>query len=263
LARDIHDVIATEMPENIPPNANDAPPRARLSTAFLQLCYPWLKTTGSWVLNESLEPPDGALVGMLARNSLTRGAFMDATKIVPAEITDVFPELPQEETLVSDTPLVWGDNSWKPLIIRLSLFGFTPTGLRLLSDVTAYPGEAYRPARVHRLVAVILRAARQLGERIVFRQNGPVLWKNVEISLTQLMTQLWRSNALEGATAKEAFTVRCDAGTMTQNDLDNGRLVAQVIFTAAATIELIRVTLGLETSGAGAQAAAPVLAEVG
>ncbi len=47
---------------------------------------------------------------------------------------------------------------------------------------------------------------------------------------------------------------------MTQNDLDNGRLKAQVTFTAAATIELISITLALETSGATSQGIA-VMAE--
>jgi hypothetical protein len=41
---------------------------------------------------------------------------------------------------------------------------------------------------------------------------------------------------------------------MTQNDLDNGRLVAFVTFNAASTIELIRVTLAIETSGTSPQA---------
>ena len=252
LAQDVHDAIAVQMPEA---------PGDGLSTAFLQLSYPWLKTTGSSVLSESLEPPDGALVGILARNALTRGAFMNATKIVPAEISDVSPILPAQETLVPSTPLVWDGISPKPLITRLSLFGFTPAGLRLLSDVTAYPGESYRPARVHRLIAVISRAARRLGEQIVFAQNGPSLWARVERSLNQLMMRLWRLNALDGSTNQDAFTVRCDSSTMTQNDLDNGRLVAQVTFQAAATIELIHVTLALETSGAAAQGVA-VLAEV-
>ena len=44
--------------------------------------------------------------------------------------------------------------------------------------------------------------------------------------------------------------MRCDASTMTQNDIDNGRLIAQVTFHAASTVELIHVTLALETSGA-------------
>ena len=124
----------------------------------------------------------------------------------------------------------------KPLIIRLSLFGFTPAGLRLLSDVTTYPGESYRPACVHRLVAVISRAARQLGERIVFAQNGPALWRSVENSLGQLMTQLWHLECARGRRRMQhAFSVRCDASTMTQNDLDNGRLIALITFNAAAT----------------------------
>ena len=244
LAQDVHDVISSQMPEA---------PGTGLSTAFLQLSYPWIKTAGSNALNESLEPPDGALVGILARNALTRGAFMDATKVVPADISDVFPLLPAQETRVPSMPLVWDGISPKPLITRLSLFGFTPAGLRLLSDVTAYPGESYRPARVHRLIAVISRAARRLGEQIVFRQNGPRLWARVARSLQQLMTRLWRMNALDGATIQDAFSVRCDASTMTQNDLDNGRLVAQVTFQAAATIELIHVTLALETSGTTSQ----------
>ncbi len=82
----------------------------------------------------------------------------------------------------------------------------------------------------------------------------------VETSLGNLLTQLWTLNALDGDTLQEAFSVRCDASTMTQNDLDSGRLIAQVTFTAAATIELIRVTLALETSGASAQGIA-VMAE--
>ncbi len=254
LAQDVHDYIGEYLNENVPSSDPG------LSTAFLQLAYPWLTTSGSFVLNESLEPPDGALVGILARNVLTRGAFTSATKIVPAEISDVSPYLPAQDLQTPTAPLTWGDNSFKPLIVRLSLFGFTPAGLRLLSDVTAYPGEAYRPACVHRLVSVISRAARQLGEGIVFQQNGPALWKIIEDTLGRLMTRLWQANALDGDTAQDAFSVRCDSSTMTQNDLDNGRLIALVTFSAAATVELIRVTLAIETSGASAQGIA-VMAE--
>jgi hypothetical protein len=253
LAHDVQRVVSEQMPEL---------PGQSLSTAFLQLSYPWLKTTGSHVLLESLEPPDGALVGILARNALARGAFMDATKVVPAEIFDVWPSLPSQETTIPSAPLLWDGGSQKPLIVRLSLFGFTPAGMRLLSDVTAYPGESYRPARVHRLISVISRAARRLGEQMVFDADGPALWNRVQRSLQQLMTRLWKLNALEGDTPQAAFSVRCDASTMTQNDLDNGRLIAQITFTAAATIELISVTVALQTSGAGVQGA-PLIAGVG
>ncbi len=252
LDQDVRDAMLTYMPEAVEPFGGIS--GTNVSSAFLQLAYPWLKTTGSYALLESLEPPDGALVGILARNALKRGAFTSATKITPAEIFDIWPSLPAQETDVSSVPLSWGDGSPKPLITRLSLFGFTPAGLVLLSDVTAYPGESYRPACVNRLVSVICRAARNLGETLIFEQNGPALWARVQGALKSLLTIAWSLNALDGATVADAFSVRCDASTMTQNDLDNGRLVAEIMFTAAATIELIRVTLALETNRMSPQA---------
>jgi len=260
LAQDIHDVIAEHLPE--PEDQSENFSAGKLSSAFLQLAYPWLKTTGSHVLLESLEPPDGALVGMLARNALTRGTFNSATRIVPAEVFDVWPALPAPDTTSALPPLIW-DGSPKPLIERLSLFGFTPGGLQLLSDVTTYSGESYRPARTNRLVSVICRAARHLGENVIFESNGPELWGQIQTLLQQLMTRLWNLKALDGASTQEAFSVRCDRSTMTQNDLDNGRLVAVLTFTAAGTVELIRVTLALQTSGASLQDIQAMQLEVG
>jgi len=254
----LHDVIAEVMPERDPQTPHQIEGLGPgLSTTLLQLAYPWLKTTGSHRLLEGLEPPDGALAGLLARNALTRGTFTSATKVPLSQIFDVSPVLPAEETTVSATPLTWGNAppTAKPLITRLSLFGFTPSGLALLSDVTAYAGESYRQGRVYRLVAVIRREARRLGEDLIFQSNGPTLWARVQASLRQLMTRLWRLDALDGATPAEAFAVRCDRSTMTQNDLDSGRLIATISFNAASTIELIRVTLSLQTSEADPQTA--------
>lgn len=43
--------------------------------------------------------------------------------------------------------------------------------------------------------------------------------------------------------------MRCDLGTMSRNDLDNGRLRAQVSLLPAAALE--RITVMLELAGAG------------
>jgi hypothetical protein len=264
IAQDIHEVINAQMPE-IPPPAGMVV-TGNISSAFLQLGYPWLKTSGSSVLLESLEPPDGALAGLLARNALTRGTFTSATKITPAEIFDVSPMLPDWEMRSSPKALTWGVGAIasqpKALIERFSLFGFTPTGLRLLSDVTAYPGESYRSGAVRRLVAVICRAARRMGESAVFDMNGPALWGRVQRFMQDLLTRLWSLNALDGASVTDAFSVRCDRTTMTQNDLDNGRTIVEITFTPAATIETIRVKLAMETSGTSVQEIAANLAEV-
>jgi uncharacterized protein len=263
IAQDIHDVIGAYLPEQVLPGNGvltltplqvPAYSPLNISSAFLQLGYPWLKTSGSNLLLEQLEPPDGALAGLIARNALTRGSFTSATKIVPAEIYEVVPALPAQEIKSSATPLVWGNASApKALIERLSLFGMTPAGLRLLSDVTAYPGETYRSAAVTRLVSVICRAARVMGESALFQSNGPALWGKVQRFLQNLMTRLWMLNALDGATVQDAFSVRCDESTMTQNDLDTGNLIALVTFTAAATLETLHVQMAVETGGTSVQ----------
>lgn len=247
LAADVHSVLDLYLPETPYPGRNG------LSSSFLQLAYPWLRTGGSSILLEGLEPGDGALIGLLARNALTRGTFTSATKIVPAEVYDVAPELPRQETLSPAAPIAWGQGLDRPLIERLSLFGHTPLGLRLLSDVTAYNGESYRSASVTRLVATLCRTARRAGETAAFQNNGPALWASISRSVETLLTRLWNLGALDGASAAQAFSVRCDRTTMTQNDIDNGRTIAQVTFTPAALLETLRITLAIETSGASAR----------
>jgi hypothetical protein len=263
IAQDIHEVIAAQMPE-IPPPTNIVP-QGNISSCYLQLAYPWVKTSGSGILLESLEAPDGALAGVLARNALTRGTFTSATKITPSEIYDVYPSLPAQETQSSAQPLLWGTNTNetapKALIERLSLFGFTPAGIRLLSDVTAYPGESYRAGAVNRLTYVICRAARQMGEGSVFQNNGPALWGKFQRYMQNLMNCLLRQNALIPGPAGLPFSIRCDRTTMTQNDIDNGRVIAYVSFNPAPIIETITVKLCMETSGTSAQEIIANLAE--
>ena len=58
----------------------------------------------------------------------------------------------------------------------------------------------------------------------VFEPNGEPLWARVRTTVTDFLTTEWRTGMLQGAAAEQAFFVRCDQTTMTQNDLDNGRL---------------------------------------
>ena len=56
-----------------------------------------------------------------------------------------------------------------------------------------------------------------------------------------------REGAFGGTSASEAYQVRCDASTMNQNDLDNGRLIAEITVLPAASITRITVVLNLQT----------------
>lgn len=216
-----------------------------LASAFVQLAYPWVRTPGSVDLPEQLESPDAVLVGLLARNALGRGTYRAAASLDLADVYDLFPIVGRDQLLGSSA----SQNGSGGLIERLSVFGPTPAGLRLLSDVTTSLQESYRPANVNRLVSTIRRAARQIGEDVVFEVSGEALWGRLRDGLGTLLLDLYRAGALRGARPADAFDVRCDRSTMTQNDLDNGRVIARVQFDAAMPIERITVVLAMDNGG--------------
>jgi phage tail sheath protein FI len=62
----------------------------------------------------------------------------------------------------------------------------------------------------------------------VFEPNGEELWAEVRRTVTDFLYGEWRDGALKGDRPEAAFFVRCDRTTMTQNDLDNGRLICEI-----------------------------------
>lgn len=220
-----------------------------IASAFVQLVYPWVQTPGSASLPEQLEPPGALLAGLLARNALTRGTYRSAARLDLGDVYGLVPALRRDQTdeAVLDHPAQSGTSH--RLFERVSLLGPTPTGFRLLSDVTTSLDESYRLAGVNRLVAVLVRASRRLGESLVFEPSGETLWRQVREQTENLLRRLWEQGALRGASAADAYRVRCDRSTMTQRDLDAGRLIVEVTFAAAASIEQITVVLALEEGG--------------
>ena len=215
-----------------------------LASAFVQLVYPWVRTPGSLRLPGQLESPEGVLIGLLARNALTRGSFRSAAGLPLADVNGLEPTLTRAQLF---TP--HGQPRPNTLLERVSLLGPTPAGLRLLSDVTTSLSNSYRPASVNRLVTAIVRAARSLGEAVSFEPAAESLWNRLKSDLDALLLGLWQAGALAGASPGQAFSVRCDRTTTRQADLDNGRVIAEVQFTAAVPIEQIHVVLALSQGG--------------
>ncbi len=209
--------------------------RNGIASAFLQLAYPWLKTRWSNDLPEGVEPAEGVLLGQLARNALTRGTFRSAVRVSPRSIVDLAPALARQERLSVENNAAFQD--------RVSLYGFTPEGIRLLSDQTAAADRNYRPAAVNRMIGVLVRAAQRAGEEAVFENSGEELWGEMEERLGGLLQRLYELGALRGDSPEDAWSVQCGHGTMTQNDIDNGRLIATVQFQAAHPVDRITVAL--------------------
>lgn len=220
-----------------------------LSSTFVQLVYPWVRSPGSVRLPEQLESPDAVLAGILARNALSRGAFFSIANLHLADVYDVYPILNRSQTQQPHLDNPQESFASHNLLQRVSLLGETPDGLRVLSDVTTSLDENYRPASINRLISVIVRAARRLGETVLFEPGGDRLWRQLRDQLNSLMLTLLQSGALQGATPEEAFLVRCDRSTMTTADLENGRVITEIQFNSAMPIEQITVVLAMNEGG--------------
>ena len=206
---------------------------------FLQLVYPWIGWNGSQGLPEGLEPGDGVLAGVIARGTLLAGAFRSVGGRQLYEINRFEPKLSraqQQRRPVADEA---------PLIERVSLIGPAPNRFEVLSDVTTTTSPAFQLANIQRLHAVWIRALEQAGELFVFESSNEQTWSDVRRQLEGVGLALYRNGALRGDNPTQAFNVRCDRSTMSQRDIDGGRLIAEVSYRPVAPLELIRVSLAL------------------
>lgn len=220
-----------------------------LATAFLQLGYPWLQTGYGGDLPANLEPPEGVMAGVLARNALSRGTFRSTTDLMIHDVLDIRPRLAQS--------LQFGLNPTSPtqaspqasLIDRVSLLGPTTEGFRLLSDVTTSNDLNYRQASINRTIALVMRAARAIGEEYVFEMSGERFWQQIQDRLEDVLAALQAAGALAGQRPQNAFQVRCDRSTMTRQDIDDGRVIVNVMIRPAASIETMHIQLAMGDGG--------------
>jgi len=81
---------------------------------------------------------------------------------------------------------------------------------------------------LRRYIAYLEHSIDRGTQFVVFESNGPALWSSVRSTVTDFLLNEWSNGSLQGKKPRDAFFVRCDRTTMTQNDLDNGRLVCLV-----------------------------------
>ena len=216
------------------------------ASAFVQLAWPWLRTqAGTDDLPEGLESPDGVLAGLVADGALRRGTFRsvagDVSQPLLRDVADAVP-VPS-----------WGQGDGSPTALlarHVCLFAQSPDGWALQSDVTTAADAAWRSGGASRLVGTIVRAARARGDAAVFEPNGPRLWAKVRRQMEALLLDFWNEGAFAGASAGQGFSVRCDRATMTQSDIDAGRLIVEIGIRPAMSIETITVVLDLGNTGA-------------
>jgi phage tail sheath protein FI len=162
-------------------------------------------------------PPSGYMAGIYARvdnlrgvhkapaNEVIRGAVGVETRLSKADQDGLNPD---------------GIN-----IIRQFDGNITVWGARTLGGDTN--GE-WKYINVRRLF-LFLRDSIDAGTQwVVFEPNTPDLWAKITRNVTAFLTNVWRSGALFGLTAAEAFYVKCDAETNPPEVRDLGQVVTEI-----------------------------------
>jgi hypothetical protein len=205
----------------------------------IQLGYPWLGTADSATCPEGLQSPEGALAGVIAAGTRALGGFRGMAGRRLATSVRLVPEIAGSDIA---RPLT-GQAEW--LGDRLCLFAEKRGRIELISDATCAQDRAWRKGGTSRLIGILLRAAKQLGEDYLFEPGGPALWNRITGRVTAILEQLRGLGAFSGQTPAECYRVICGPGSMTQAEIDAGRVICEVIVNPASPIERIVVTLAL------------------
>ncbi len=213
-------------------------------SARLQLCYPWVTTSASMSQPENAEGSEGLVAGAIARTSLTRGAFASIAGPMVGQIQTTVPVL-----ATSDIKKGAPGTTYDWLGACLNLIGRKHGQYQCLSDATSSPIAAWQAGPVSRTMAILLRNAREIGQSHFFGVSGPESWAALEREMENLLFSLWQAGALSGANPAAAYDVQCNRKSMSQYDIDNGRMIARVSFTPAQMIERINVSLTLGNGG--------------
>jgi phage tail sheath protein FI len=108
----------------------------------------------------------------------------------------------------------------------------------------------WKYVNVRRLFIYLEHSIDKSTQWAVFEPNNEALWANIRQTITDFLLVTWRTGALMGSKPEEAFFVRCDRTTMTQNDLDNGRLICLIGVAPTYPAEFVIFRIGQFTASA-------------
>lgn len=190
--------------------------RAKLDSKHAALYYPWVTVLDPITRREINLPPSGFVAGICARNDIERAVYKaPANEVVRLAIGfEALLNKAQQEVLNPE-----GINCFRY---------FEGRGMRLWGARTISSDPEWKYLNVRRYFAYLERSIDKGTQWAVFEPNGEQLWANVRRTIEDFLLNEWQSGALLGDKPEKAFFVRCDRSTMTQNDLDNGRLICLV-----------------------------------
>ena len=193
----------------------NVPPLDKAAGDYGAIYYPWIRAAdpiGSGRNPLILLPPSGFVAGIYARTDNSRGVFK-----APAGTEAGVAGALSVATTVSDTE----QDQLNPIMVNVirtvPTSGIVVWGARTIGSD---PEWRYIPVR---RMAIFLRVSIYYGiQWAVFEPNDEPLWASLRLNIRAFMLTQFRAGAFQGSKPDDAFFVKCDSTTTTQQDIDNG-----------------------------------------
>ena len=190
--------------------------RNMFDTSYAALYHPWLEVFDPLARKSSYMPPSGAMAGIYARTDTERGVQ----------------KAPANEVVRGCTGLSCPYNEGEQDILNPQgvnlIRSFTGRGIRVWGARTASSNPLWKYINVRRLFIFVEESLKANTNWVVFEPNSEALWGRVQRTIELFLSSMWRSGALAGTSPGEAFFVNIGRSTMTQDDIDNGRLICNI-----------------------------------
>jgi uncharacterized protein len=220
-----------------PRDGDPLAPRTGWDTRYAAYYHPWLSVADAG--GPRLIPPGGHVLGVYARVDTERGVHKAPANevVVGALALERQVSAPEQGRL----------NAYGVNVIR----AFQGRGIRIWGARTLASDQAWKYVNITRLRIFTKVSLKRGLQWVVFEPNGEALWAKVQDTVRQFLRALWLNGALQGRNETEAFFIRCDRTTMTQADIDSGRLICEIGIAPVRPAEFVVLRIGLWTADRG------------
>ncbi len=185
-------------------------------TQYAAMYHPWINAFDHLDKKNISLPPSGAIAGVYARVDQQRGVF----------------KAPANENLRNVVKLDCNYNEGEqdilnPIGVNL-IRSFQGQGIKVWGARTLSSNSLWKYVNVRRLFIFLEESIKNNTGWVVFEPNDEMLWVRVRRTIEVFLDNVWRSGALAGNTASEAFYVNIGRTTMSEDDIQNGRLICEI-----------------------------------
>jgi hypothetical protein len=177
--------------------------------------------------------PSGTMAGVYARTDSARGVWK-----TPAGIEAGLMGVPQLDAKLTDAQ----NGTLNPLGINclrsFPIYGNICWGGRTLDGADIAASE-WKYLAVRRTALMIQESLFRGTKWVVFEPNDEPLWAKIRLNVGVYMMSLFRQGAFQGTNPKDAFYVKCDKETTTQDDINKGIVNIEVGFAPLKPAEFV------------------------